>query len=158
LCDCIESRRERFDFIGWLITGKLPNYDNPPVFNFNGLVNRLKSRRAAMVRRLQEKGCDGKRLATTKELYDICTESNFKCIITGKSIALHSVRSRRMPYWALSFDHRIPLYDCRYDPEAWSKHNLQIMCHALNTIKGHYSDNEISRWYHAFISSKVIEL
>lgn len=110
-----------------------------------------------MVSRLLKHGCDGKNLATTSEMYDLCVENGYKCSITGSIVGFHANR-RRTPYWALSIDHRIPLYLSRFDPEAWSKKNLQVMSHAMNSIKGHYSDNEVYRWYRAVLKAKVVEL
>lgn len=153
----IRYEDERREFISWLITGKMPEHDNPPQQSFEYISKNLKRRRRLMVERLIHHGCDGKSLVTTNELYSICLQSQFRCAITGSRVAFKA-KGPRVPYWSLSIDHRVPLNYSKYDPEAWSKDNLQVMSSVMNTIKSDLSDREIYRWYRAFYKAHIIEL
>jgi 5-methylcytosine-specific restriction endonuclease McrA len=144
--------------IQFFLTGELPNYDLPPTFSSTEILSKLAQRQTFMKTRCQRKRGDGSQVVTVEELINLCSAKKGQCAITGWTCFLHDNRRSRLPYWALSFDHIMPICHSYFRPEAWSIANIQIMCSGINTVKGNYSDEEVKRWYKRFLDSQVIEL
>ncbi|KAI8047049.1 uncharacterized protein B0P05DRAFT_567022, partial [Gilbertella persicaria] len=153
-----DSEMERRDMIAWFITGKLPRYDMPPNLTSLEVYTRLVNRRSYMRNRFLDKVKNGSPRIDVHDLTDIYISSEQKCVISGHHCYLHNKRINRVPYWALTYDHIVPLKQWAHNPKAWSKSNLQIMCYALNKVKGHCSDAELKRWYRELLNSQIIIL
>lgn len=158
LLSLTRTKQEFYDMIQYFLTGKIPYYDLPPTFSSSEIFAKLAMRQMAMKNRCRKKIGNGSHTVSVPELINLCTASKGRCVITGWTCFLHDNRRNRMPYWALSFDHITPVSRIYWRPEAWSKSNLQIMCSALNTIKGNYTDGEVKRWYLQLLDSQVIAL
>jgi hypothetical protein len=152
------DKDEERDMLRWLVTGVIPDYDDPLFLNNEDMKYRLECRQAAMRERCIRAKCNASMLVSVKDLENLCVKSNFKCAITGWTVPWHDLRKRRLPYWALTIDHIFPLHESKGDPAAWSVNNLQLMSSALNFIKGHYSDEEVKGWYYRFMQASYVDL
>lgn len=108
--------------------------------------------------RVRKNQSDGSELVTSSELFLICTESKFKCAVSGHYLYFHSTKHSRTPYWALTLDHVNPLHQSKSNPASWSGDNIQPLASVLNNIKGDYSNDELVRWHADLMRSKVIVL
>jgi hypothetical protein len=153
----VASKQEYQDVIQFFITGKLPNDALPSPISIGNLMFRLHKRQSDMkLRCLRKRGANSSQIVSLKDLIEICKAGQGRCAISGWRCFLH--QSRAAPFWALTFDHVTPVTHIAYRAEAWSKHNIQLMCSILNQIKGCYSDDEIRRWFQRFVQSQVVEI
>lgn len=157
LFDCCASNEEISDMIKWFATGKWPEYDKPDK-TFDSLRRfQIRSRQLFSRSVTISRGLVQVPLFSAADLMKLYIKSNGLCQISKLPLHFHNNRKNRLPYWALSFDHIIPLSTAPKKISTHSVSNLQIMCSSLNTVKGHYSDDELIQWYRGFIKSiKVV--
>lgn len=118
-------------------------------------MKRLRTRRRSIRKRAKKSGCDTSKLVTVYELFRLCADNNYKCAVTGNAVYFHPPSDVHLPYWALSLDHINPFRKTKYNPNSWSKDNLQLLSAVLNSIKGHVPNEELVRWYNDLMRSKA---
>lgn len=137
--------------IKWFATGRLPSYDLPPELPFEEWYHKLRLRCHAIRKRSSSLGYTSN--ANAEDLAAKYEESNFRCKLSNLPVFLHDTYRNRMPYWALSIDHIIPLSKAKKIKKTHNMENLQITCSCLNLVKGSYSDEQLKEWYEAFLTS-----
>lgn len=72
--------------------------------------------------------------------------SQYRCVVTGWRTYIHDhIKGNPTPYWALTIDHATPLTQEKTKASVWLKTNLQVICHAVNLVKGMESDKDVKR-------------
>lgn len=143
--------------ITWLVEGKLPEHVRPQTLTLDEISHKLTRRRKSMKKRQNKGQSNAHGFATSDQLKELVRVNGHRRVITSWRSYVHEhVREKPTPYWAMTIDHADPLGkdDNKTKEGVWAQSNLQIMCHALNSVKGKESDKDLKQWYTRFLKAQ----
>ncbi|KAI7899180.1 uncharacterized protein BX663DRAFT_518605 [Cokeromyces recurvatus] len=155
LRNTVFSNEEFEIMIKWFITGDIDKFSVPVAYPDN--VIKLFNRRALLMKqRCQYIAGPKNAVATGKDLFNLYARSNCKCAVSGLGCYIPGAIDNYKNH--LNHVDDVRKYLKPTDPKAgrnWSINNIQILCYALNQVKGCLPDDELRRWFHIFRSNNI---
>ncbi|GAN10263.1 hypothetical protein MAM1_0336d09801 [Mucor ambiguus] len=141
LFGCVKDRKEKFEMINWIITGKTLDVeiaepeDNKLMQLCQKRISLMRSRARAHYSKLPAN------FVTAEELFNDVKHDNYNCYLVGSRMRLQSGF-----YNSLTFDHIFPISIAMMKSNCWSIENFQPMSFCMNQVKGNEANKEAKRW------------
>ncbi|KAG1292200.1 hypothetical protein G6F66_007166 [Rhizopus arrhizus] len=146
---------EEIEILEYLLNGNLsPKEEIPQGLTPETILNMFYSRTRQIKKRSSRVKSDISS-AGCVELLMLVNKSSMRCAVTNSKIFL-SLPSEHMRYWALTFDHILPLSIAseRYS-DGSHVDNLQVMCTLMNNVKGDCLNQPFLNWWARFKQAKL---